>query len=290
MKTNPPPAPVNSAAFKVVQDLATELSTGTVDLPGFPRIFTQVCRALDDPKSTNERTSKIVSAEPALAARLLTMANSAAFTQTGKPIADLRSAITRLGSNSIRAAASAFAVSQLKRQSSLASIADRLETLWTRSTYIAAMCHVIARNCKVNSDQALLTGLLHAMGTLYLLVRTSAHPELLSSEDVFADLAAEWNAPITKSILENWSFPEDIVQASGDQEDFERKHAGGPDLADVLICAKALFACDNDRVCIQAKFGQVPALAKVGLSIDQYLSVIQHAHLQIAAMQDAFRV
>ena len=110
------------AAFKVVQELAAELSSGTVDLPAFPQVFAQVCRALDDPNNTNEQTAKIVSAEPALAARLLTLSNSVTFTQTGKPISELRSAVTRLGSNSIRAAASAFAIAQVKRQPSLASI------------------------------------------------------------------------------------------------------------------------------------------------------------------------
>jgi HD-like signal output (HDOD) protein len=280
---------VSSAAFKFVQELAAELSSGTVDLPAFPRVFAQVCRALDDPKNTNEQTAKIVSAEPALAARLLTLSNSVTFTQIGKPISELRSAVTRLGSNSIRAAASAFAVAQVKRQPSLASIQVGLEELWTRSTYLAAICHVIARNCKVNADEALLTGLLHGIGSLYLLVRTVAHPELVASEGALAELTLEWNAPITKSILENWSFPDDIVQATADQEDLERKHFGAPDLTDVLICAKTLVRCDLNRTCVEEQYARIPAFLKVGLAIDQYISVIQHAQLQIAAMQEALR-
>ena len=275
------------AAFKFVQDLAQELSNGTVDLPGFPRVFAQVCRALDDPKNTNDQTAKIVGAEPALAARLLTLANSVTFTQTGKPISELRSAVTRLGSNSIRAAASAFAVTQIKRQASLAAIHGGLEELWKRSTYLAAMCHVIARNSKVNPDEALLTGLLHGIGSLYLLVRSAAHPELIAGDGALVALTLEWNAPITKSILENWSFPDDIVQAAGEQDDLERKHSGGPDLTDVLICAKTLIVCNLERACVEAKYNHIPAFTKVGLSFEQYLAVVQHAQLQIAAMEEA---
>jgi HD-like signal output (HDOD) protein len=279
----------SATAFEFVQQLANELSRGTVDLPGFPRVFAQVCRALDDPKNTNEQTAKIVSAEPALAGRLLTMANSSAFAQTGKPISELRSAVTRLGSNSIRAAASAFAVAQIKGQASLKSIHSRLEELWGQSTYLAAICHVIARNCKVNADEALLTGLLHGIGSLYILVRTATRAEPLAPDTSMDELTADWNAPITKSILENWSFPEAICSASGDQDDIERKHTGSPDLTDVLICAKALACCADDRACVEEKSGRTPAFSKVGLTVDKYVSVVQHAQLQIAVMQEALK-
>jgi HD-like signal output (HDOD) protein len=279
----------NAAAFKFVQDLAKELSSGKVELPGFPTVFARVCRALDDPKNSNEQTARIVGAEPALAARLLTLANSVTYTYTGKPISELRSAVTRLGGNSIRAAASAFAVSQIKRQASLVSIRAVLEVLWKRSTYVAAICHVIGQQSKVNADEALLTGLLHGIGSLYLLVRSVSHPALMAEAMALHDLTLEWNAPISKSILENWSFPDDIVRAAGDQDDLERKHTGGPDLADVLICAKTLVECALNRACIESKYGHIPAFSKVGLTVDQYVSVVQQARLQIAAMQEALK-
>ena len=279
----------NAAAFKFVQDLAAELSSGVVDLPGFPKVFVQVCRALDDPDNSNDQTARIVSAEPALAARLLTLANSVMYTQTGKPLSDLKSAVTRIGGYSVRAAASAFAVDQVTRQASLEVVREDLDALWRRSTYVAAICHVIGRNSKVSADEALLTGLLHGMGTLYLLVRTAAHPELVTGEGAMAELTLGWNAPITKMILENWSFPEIIVRAVADQDDLERKHIGGADLADVLICAKMLIQCDLDRARVEAKCAHIPAFSKVGLSLDQFFAVIQLAHLQIAEMQEALK-
>jgi HD-like signal output (HDOD) protein len=281
---------LNSApAFKFVQQLADELSHGRVDLPGFPRVFAQVCRALNDPKNTTGRTAKIVGAEPALAARLLCLANSATYAQAGRPLSELPSAVTRLGNNAIRAAASAFAVTQIKRQSSLASINGQLGDLWKRSTYVGAICHVIGQNCKVNPDEALLTGLLHGIGTLYLLVRTVGRAELASTSGALTDLSVEWNAPITKSILENWLFPESIVQAAGDQEDLERKHLGSPDLTDVLICAKALIQSNAERARIETRYSQIPAFTKVGIPVEQYPSVQKHALMQIAAMQEALR-
>ena len=40
-----------------------------------------MCRALDDPKNSHEQTAKIVTIEPALAARLLTPSNTVTFAQ-----------------------------------------------------------------------------------------------------------------------------------------------------------------------------------------------------------------
>jgi HD-like signal output (HDOD) protein len=279
----------NAAAFQFVQDLAKELSHGNVDLPGFPRVFAQVCRALDDPTNTNERTAKIVGAEPTLAARILALSNSASFTVSGKPISELRSAVTRLGSNSIRAATSSFAVAQVKRQSSVIPVYSRLEELWQRSTHLAALCSVIGRVTKVNPDEALLTGLLHGVGSLYLLVHAASYPALLSEDGTLVELMLDWNAQITKSILENWSFPDNIVEAAGEQDDQERKHSGAADLADVLICAKTLVDCGMDRGQVEERYHHVPAFAKLGLTMDQYTTVIEQAQLQIAAVREALR-
>ena len=38
-------------------------------------------------------------------------------------------------------------------------------------------------------------------GSLYVLVRSAAHQELIEGRDALAALRLEWNAPITKSIL-----------------------------------------------------------------------------------------
>lgn len=279
----------NLGTFKIVQDLARELSSGTVDLPGFPSVFAQVCQALNDPTMTTDQVAKIVGAEPALAARLLTLANSASNSPNSKPISELKSAVTRLGNNSIRAAASAFAINQIKRQAALASVQSGLEDLWKKSTFLAAICHVIGRHARVSPDEALLTGLMHAMGALYLLVRSVDYPVIAASPGAFTDLSREWNAQITKSILENWYFPDSIVQAAGDQDDVERTHSGAADLTDIIVCSKTLVDCGSYRDRIDSAYREVPALAKVGLTVAQYQQVIQHAQLQIDVLHEVLK-
>jgi HD-like signal output (HDOD) protein len=77
-----------ATALAFLQNLATEVSDGTIDLPCFPEVVTRISRALADPDATPERIVTIVGAEPRLAARVLQTANSAAFNSAGKPLTD----------------------------------------------------------------------------------------------------------------------------------------------------------------------------------------------------------
>jgi len=95
----------STTAFEFVTRLARELSVGKIELPGFPQVFAQVCRALNDPATDAAKMASIVGAEPALAARLLAMANSVAFAEIGKAVGDLPAAIIRLGDINVRSAA-----------------------------------------------------------------------------------------------------------------------------------------------------------------------------------------
>jgi len=111
-----------TTALEFLRSLAAEVSGGTVNLPCFPDVVIRIRKALADPEARLTQTVKIVGAEPRLAARLLQAANSAAFNHSGKPLTDLRAAITRLGHRAVQSSAMAFAVQQLSELKLVAGI------------------------------------------------------------------------------------------------------------------------------------------------------------------------
>ena len=113
-------------------------------------------------------TSWNLELEPALAARLLRIANSAEFRRMDQDVTDLRKAVSRMGFNMVRSVAVAFAMRQLRRRTrTRRSCRREFERAWNDSLEIAAACFVIAKRfTRVNPDQALLTGLLHVLGPL----------------------------------------------------------------------------------------------------------------------------
>src|ERR1700722_15292146 len=148
-------------AFQFLAALAAELSGGTVDLPCFPNVVIRIRAALDDPKIRMEQAVAIVGSEPRLAAKLLQTANSAAFNTSGKPVTELRTAITRLGQKIVQSAAMAYAVQQMKDEDSLRSVGARLSELWKERTWATSTAQVRRSPFKVTADEAFLTGLLH---------------------------------------------------------------------------------------------------------------------------------
>src|ERR1700716_526901 len=141
---------VRGNALDFLRLLAAEVSKGTVDLPCFPDVVIRIRHALADPNTTIDQTVWIVGNEPRLAARLLQTANSAAFNTSGKPLTDLRSAITRLGQQLVQSAAVAYAIQQMKSADSLRSIAKPLSELWRDCISVASVSRAVAKPTTVS--------------------------------------------------------------------------------------------------------------------------------------------
>jgi HD-like signal output (HDOD) protein len=229
-----------ATALAFLQTLATEVSKGTVDLPCFPDVVVRISHALADPETTSERVVTIVGAEPRLAARVLQTANSAAFNSSGKPLADLRSAITRLGQQMVQSTAMSYAMQQMKNEASLRVIAEPLAELWNRSIAVASISKLVAARTKVPADEAFLTGLLHGIGKLYIMARAATAPNGLGSEQSWMELISGWQASIGKAVLQSWGFVEEMCEAVGDQDDIDRRWKHEARLVDVLIASLVL--------------------------------------------------
>jgi HD-like signal output (HDOD) protein len=227
-------------ALAFLQRLATEVSKGTVDLPCFPDVVVRISHALADPSTTSDKVVTIVGAEPRLAARVLQTANSAAFNSSGKPLTDLRSAITRLGQQMVQSTAMSYAMQHMKNEASLRSIAQPLTELWNKSIAVAAICKLLAACTKVSADEAFLTGLVHGIGKLYIMSRAVHAANGLGSEQSWMELISGWQASIGKAVLQSWGFAEEMCEAVGDQGDVERRRKHEAGLVDVLIAGLVL--------------------------------------------------
>ncbi|MBV8740499.1 MAG: HDOD domain-containing protein, partial [Sinobacteraceae bacterium] len=212
--------PSDAEAFAFVQSLAAELSKGKVDLPSFPNIAMRIRKVLGDENVAPDMVVRVVGSEPALAARVMQIGNSAAINFSGKPITELRTAIARMGFNMVRSAAIAFAMSQLKKVDALKGLEKALDQLWKRSASVAAMSYAVARRfSRVNPDTALLAGLLHGIGQLYILTRVSQHRTLFADRTAYNAIVRDWHSAIAKALLENWEMTEEVIQAVSNYED-----------------------------------------------------------------------
>ena len=286
-----PKSAIDTEAFAFVQALASELSKGKVDLPSFPDIALRVRQVLADEEVSQDQVVRVVGSEPALAARVLQIANSAAINFTGRAINDLRTAINRMGFNMVRSAAIAFAMSQLKKVDSLKGLEKPLDELWKSSAAVAAMSHAVAkRYSRVNPDTALLAGLLHGIGKLYILTRSSRHPALFADTAAYNSIVRDWHSPVAKALLENWDMAEEIVAAVSDYEDMERENAGPVDLTDVLTVGNLLAAFKEHPESLEINMHDVAACKRMNIDRASYEKLIDESESEIDALRQALGV
>lgn len=274
-------------AFAFVAALAKELSSGQIELPGIPDVAEHVRKALEDDRVTAERLERIVGSEPVLAGRLIQLANSVALNFSGKKLSDLRTAIARIGFQMVRATSIAYALSMLRKADSLRNMREPLNALWRRSTLVAAACRVVAvRVSRVSPDVAMLAGLLHGIGELYLLTRISRHPSLISGDGGLA-IIRDWQPAVAKAILENWDIDPVIAAAVADYEILDREHPGPVDLTDVLTIGFMLGSYMNHPETLEANMADVKICQRLGLTRLDYQTMIEGSREQMDALREA---
>jgi HD-like signal output (HDOD) protein len=276
-----------ASALAFLGNLATEVSKGTVNLPCFPDVVMRIRKALAAPDVSLTEIVKIVGTEPRLAARLLQAANSAAFNPAGKHLTDLRAAITRLGHRPVQSAAMSFAVNQLRLAPALRAISKPLNILWEQSISVAAICQVVARRTRVSPEEAFLTGLLHGIGRLYIMVRSVGKSDGLYRDPTFVDMIASWHPAIGKAVLENWGFDGHMCEALGDQDDQNHGGKNEADLTDIIVVAVALARVLREPGPRSVDTDGIKSFARLHLSAQNCAEIIRHAEHQLGSLHAA---
>jgi HD-like signal output (HDOD) protein len=279
----------STAAFEFVRELSVELSASAIELPSFPEVAARVQKALSDENCSSERVVRVIGAEPMLATRVLSMANSAALNPGGKPVAELRTAVTRLGFDALRAATVSFAMAQLRSAAAYRGVQRFLDALWQQSVLVASLCFVVGRRVgKLNADTAMLAGLVHGVGKLYILTRSTRHPALFADQEMYQHIVNDWHVSIAKVLLENWHMADEIIAAVGSYDDDERQTRGPSALlADVLEVAVTLAMCKQLPELLPERIGALKAAARLELTAEICQTLMLESAEELAALRTA---
>ena len=193
--------------------IAADAARGDIIFPTHTEIALRVQRLLDDPDCAIDALSRLIAAEPILAARVLSIANSMTYNPGGRAISELRSAISRLGFATLRALAAAVIVRQMKELSLDQEGKLLAARLWEHTAHVAALARVIARRVtRQNPDAAFFAGIVHEVGSFYLISRASAFPGLLHSN--LEAWHGEGEAVVGRAVLKALDVPAHILEAT----------------------------------------------------------------------------
>ena len=283
-----------STAFAFVQSLAAELSRGRVDLPTCPAVASGVRQALDRGGDlSNTLVTRVITSDAGLAARVFSQVNSNASGHAGRgghrrSFVDLKLAVTRVGPDKVRSAALPYVMEKLRSARAHEHIRDDLAKLWERSTMVAAIARVLAvRTQAAPPDVALLAGLLHNVGSVYLLARAEKHLDLFRNATIRELLLHDWQASIGKAIAQNWGLPDEIADAIGDQDQLDRHEAGARDLTDVLCVAVRAASFLGHRDQLEIALGSLPLFRRLALGREALHAAMAEAAAEIARLRAA---
>ena len=151
---------------------------------------------------------------------------------------------------------------------------------------IAALCHVIARRfTSLNGDTALLTGLMHNVGRIYILTRASKFPALTADPLTYQSIVRDWHANVAKALLENWQVADEIVDAVAGHEDLDREQRGPVTLTDVLSLAMLLERNRNGAEMNAPGEQLLKGLKRMQLQVRDCHSVLDESAEEIAALK-----
>jgi HD-like signal output (HDOD) protein len=268
--------------------LTTELAGESLELPSFPEVALRVRKALANADIAVDDVVRMVSAEPSLAVRLLQISNSAALNPGGQRITSLRIAIARIGFDLARSATIAFAMSQMRRAEAWRGLETRFKELWDQSAQLAAMSYAVAKRARgVPADQAMLAGMLHAVGKLFVLTRISRFPVLLNTPELYFELEQEWHGRMARAILTRWEVGPDIIAAACDYQQAGQQRPGPADLRDVLFAARYIGTLPPAAAVPDPAIFSAPPFQRLGLDPDVCGDLLQTSAAEIASLRAA---
>jgi len=210
---------------KALKSIVEQANRGDLVFPTNVAASLKIQQALDNPDCVVDIATKLIMNEPLLAARVVAIANSAAFNR-GSDVTNVKAAINRLGFRSLRTIVASVIVRQLAGTSKDYNIRTMTNKLWEHTAQVAALSQVIARRItKLDADTAMFAGIVHEVGNFYLLSRAEEFPALLEPEGSFevddqlpefADTVIDIEsseAVIGRAVIKNLHLPEPVTEA-----------------------------------------------------------------------------
>lgn len=237
---------------EILQSPELQRSIGRIDkLPPPPKLYLALTRALDDPDVSPASLATLIQQDPAMAAKVLRLCNSAYFSG-GRTISDIRTAVIRLGQQILRRMVLATEV--FADSTNTAVDRDAMRNRALLSSQLAARL-LAGSSAELASTAALLAevGML-LPGVQYL----DKDGKLAGEGPHYAEAGAY--------LLGMWGLPMPIVEAVASHHQPSRSKARGFWVGGAVHVARALIArqpIDEDYLRQVSMLDKLPAWQKL---------------------------
>jgi putative nucleotidyltransferase with HDIG domain len=225
------------------------------DLPTIPVVATKVMQLVESERATADELSKVVAADPAVAARVLKISNSSFYGRQGK-IQNLSAAIVMLGFNTLKSVVITASVRQVYQPFGLTE-----KMLWEHSFGTALAARIIAGwTGLANEEEAFLAGLFHDIGKVIMnnqdrskfqLVMERCYNEELPFHEAERSVYHYSHEEVGSLVTRKWNFPDTLTETVRRHHDFAFS-----DLNDLSLLHLTAIVALADMFCHRLGIGQ----------------------------------
>ncbi len=196
------------------------------DLPPLPAVVTRIMQTINNPSTSAEELSRLISLDQGLASKILRIVNSAYY-GFPKRISTITHAVVILGFNTVRNLVLGVSAFGMLPQKGTSSGLNRAQ-FWEHSVAVAIMSSIITKRRKPQTrsavEEAFIVGLLHDLGKLFLdcyfPVQFAVCVAFAGRENI-TEVEAEHrvldidHTIVGKKIAEHWNFPPTLTNSIG---------------------------------------------------------------------------
>lgn len=154
-----------ATAGKTLPPALLKAMTRVTELSSLPEVTARIITVAENPEATASDMHEVVKSDPALAAKLLKVVNSA-FYGLPSQIASLERAILMLGLSVVKNLALATSLTRLLKAERIAEPFGPRD-LWRHCVSVAVCARMVARHARLpQPDEAFVAGLVHDMGLM----------------------------------------------------------------------------------------------------------------------------
>lgn len=272
---------------RLVVELMTQIREQSLELPAVPGVALRIRRAMANPNVDMEKIARLVAADPAIAGRLLKIANSAFFGAKSR-CDTVRDALVRMGMETAQNVIFTLATKNLFTAKRL-FLKKRMLDSWRHAIDIASLSAVLARHSPgMDPDKRLLVGLLHEVGAIPILKLAEEYPDLKENPGVLDEVLQALVPTVSARVLETWGFQDEFCEAARNHSNWYRHHEGDADYADLVVIAHLHSLVRKRAFHRLPRIDETPAFQKLAaglLSPQLSLLVLDEAKSQIQELR-----
>ena len=285
--TAPPPIDLSDEERGILRTLKQHLAEGRYRLPSMPNLAIKLSRSINRSEVTTRDIVKLIQLDPALATKLMRVANSAAF-HFGKQARNVHQAVTRLGRLRVQNLAVGFLLREAFQTRS-AALQKRAKSLWIDSCHVAAVSFMLAKHIpSLDPERAMLAGLIHRIGALPALSFANQFEPLKNNPALLDHTIKVFSRPLGEKIIRKWDLGEDLVDVVRNANAWGRVGYALPDYVDVVLLAQLHTLIGTPDMETLPRVDQLPAYQKLDfgrLTPRRSISVLELADQDIQELK-----